>query len=136
MDPGAHSLDAESTAERDHNSIASDPPKGVVSMRASRSRGTPSAAQQGKKKKTAKRPATQKRRTAPAPSQSDVGPESPPPKRGRPRGPGLTDEVWNIIVTCVRAGAYDHVAAQAAGISVRTFRDWIARGEGRSPRRL
>src|SRR2546428_13526676 len=84
-DPGAHSLGAESTAERDHNSIASDPPKGVVSMRASRSRGTPSAAQQGKKK-TAKRPAAQKRRTAPAPSQSDVGLESPAPKPGRPTG--------------------------------------------------
>lgn len=102
-------------------------------MRASRSRGTPSAEQQ-KKKKTATRQAP-KRRTASATILSGAGPQSRTPKRGRPRSPGLTDEVWNIIVAYVRAGTYDHVAAEAAGISVRTFHDWIARGEGRSPRR-
>jgi len=34
-------------------------------------------------------------------------------------------------VAYVRAGAFPHVAAQAAGISTRTFHDWMARGEDR-----
>jgi hypothetical protein len=49
-----------------------------------------------------------------------------------PRGSkGLTEEVWQTIIAFIRAGGYDHVAAESAGISERTFRDWMARGEGR-----
>jgi hypothetical protein len=39
-------------------------------------------------------------------------------------------------VTYVRAGAFDYVAAEAAGVSARTFSDWMARGEGRHPTRV
>jgi len=35
----------------------------------------------------------------------------------------------------IRRGAFDWVAAQAAGISPTTFREWMARGEGRDPER-
>src|SRR2546428_3985173 len=57
---------------------------------------------------------------------------------GRPRGrpPGsvaLTNEVEGTVINFIRAGAFDYVAAQAAGISARTFREWIQRGEGRHP---
>ena len=31
----------------------------------------------------------------------------------------------------IEAGAWDYIAAEAAGVPDRTFRDWIARGEGR-----
>jgi hypothetical protein len=103
-------------------------------MRASRSRGTPSAAQ-ATKKKTVNRPGAQRPRSASASHPTETGAGSPRPKRGRPQGPGLTDEVWHIIVSFIQAGSYDYVAAEAAGISVRTFHDWIARGEGRSSRR-
>jgi hypothetical protein len=47
----------------------------------------------------------------------------------------LTKQVQATIVAYIRAGAFDHVAAEAAGISARTFRDWMARGEGRHPTR-
>jgi len=47
---------------------------------------------------------------------------------------GLTTDVADTIVSYIRAGAFDFVAAEAAGISERTFRDWMARGEGRGPR--
>jgi hypothetical protein len=39
------------------------------------------------------------------------------------------------IVTYIRGGATDYSAAEAAGISARTFYDWLARGEGRHPDR-
>jgi hypothetical protein len=56
--------------------------------------------------------------------------------RGRPKGSvGLTDELFSTIVGLIRSGTFDHVAAEAAGISERTFREWIARGEGRHPTR-
>jgi hypothetical protein len=56
--------------------------------------------------------------------------------RGRPKGsPALTDEVFATIVGLIRAGVFDYVAAESAGISERTFREWIARGEGRHPTR-
>jgi hypothetical protein len=57
-------------------------------------------------------------------------------RRGRPPGSvKLTPELQRIIVAFVEAGAFDYVAAEAAGIDERTFRDWIARGEGRHPTR-
>lgn len=59
---------------------------------------------------------------------------SPGPRRGRPVGSvSLTPEIAAKIITYLRAGAFAHVAAEAAGISERTFRDWVARGEGRHP---
>jgi len=55
--------------------------------------------------------------------------------RGRPRGSvSLTKERRDKIVAYIRAGAFDYVAAEAVGISARTFRDWMARGEGRGAR--
>ena len=46
----------------------------------------------------------------------------------------LTPEVHRTIVEYMRAGAYDYIAAQAAGIDVSTFRRWLERGtEGREP---
>jgi len=63
-------------------------------------------------------------------------PATKPARRGRPPGTdALTEEIAQTILTYVRAGAFDHVAAEAAGISARTFRDWIARGEGTHPTR-
>jgi len=56
--------------------------------------------------------------------------------RGRPPGSvKLTPEIHRTIVAYVEAGSFDYVAAEAAGIDQRTFRDWVARGEGRHPSR-
>jgi len=44
----------------------------------------------------------------------------------------LTPEVHQAIVAYARAGAFDWVAAEAAGISRATFYRWLQRGE-RSP---
>jgi hypothetical protein len=70
--------------------------------------------------------------------------EQPPPARAeagsRPRGRppdsiALTEETSGTILAYMRAGAFDYVAAEAAGVPARTFYDWIARGEGRHPSR-
>jgi hypothetical protein len=59
-----------------------------------------------------------------------------PPRRGRPPGSeSLTTERCQTILTYIRAGTFDYVAAEAAGIYVRTFREWVARGEGTHPTR-
>ena len=56
-------------------------------------------------------------------------------RRSRPmEDDPITEERRRKILTYIRAGVFDHVAAQAVGISPRTFRDWIARGEGRGQR--
>ena len=48
----------------------------------------------------------------------------------------LTPEVHHTIVEYIRAGAYDYIAAQAAGLDPSTFRRWLERGAGgRSPYR-
>ena len=44
----------------------------------------------------------------------------------------LTPEVHNLITQYIRDGAFDYVAAQAAGIGYRTFRRWMKSGESRS----
>ncbi len=57
-------------------------------------------------------------------------------QRGRPTGSvKLTPELHRMIVSYIEAGAWDYVAAEAAGVPARTFRDWMARGEGRHPTR-
>lgn len=54
-----------------------------------------------------------------------------PPRRGRPPGSvSLTDEVAATIVSLIRRGIFPWVAAEVAGVPRRTFRDWMARGEG------
>jgi len=45
----------------------------------------------------------------------------------------LTPETQATIVSYIRAGAYDWVAAQAAGIDPLTFRRWMARGQRPGP---
>jgi hypothetical protein len=57
-------------------------------------------------------------------------------ERGRPVGSvKLTPDVERTILSYVEAGSFDYVAAEAAGIDGRTFRDWVARGEARHPTR-
>jgi hypothetical protein len=51
--------------------------------------------------------------------------------RGRPSGSVmLTPEIERTILSYIEAGAWDYIAAEAAGIGERTFHDWMARGEG------
>lgn len=50
-------------------------------------------------------------------------------------GSRLTEEQKSLILSAVEAGATDHVAAQAAGISPRTFRELRQRAEGRHAER-
>ena len=57
-------------------------------------------------------------------------------RRGRPPGSvSLTSETEQTIITFTRAGAFASAAAEAAGVSVRTFHEWMARGEDRHPSR-
>ena len=41
----------------------------------------------------------------------------------------LTPEVESIILERIEKGAFDYIAAQAAGIERRTFTAWVRRGE-------
>lgn len=43
--------------------------------------------------------------------------------------PQLTDSIHDMIVLAIRAGSYDHIAAQHAGITVDTFLEWLDRGK-------
>jgi hypothetical protein len=55
---------------------------------------------------------------------------------GRPKGSvSLTLERQEQIVAFVLSGATPQVAARAAGVNARTFREWMARGEDRHPSR-
>lgn len=52
-------------------------------------------------------------------------------RRGRPPGSvSLTDEAAATIVSLIRRGILPWVAAEVAGVPRRTYRDWMARGEG------
>jgi len=52
-------------------------------------------------------------------------------QKGRPDGSiKLTETIEDTIVTYIEAGAADYIAAEAAGISARTFRDYVSRGTG------
>jgi hypothetical protein len=58
------------------------------------------------------------------------------PRRGRPVGSlKLTPEIEAVILTYIEAGAADYVAAEAAGIDARTFRDYLQRARGTHPNR-
>lgn len=46
----------------------------------------------------------------------------------------LTKEVHDLIVRYVREGAYDYVAAEAAGIDQSTFYNWMRWGRKGNPR--
>ncbi len=60
-------------------------------------------------------------------------PKKSPGKRGRPPGSvSLQAEKANEIILLLRGGASLRSAAQISGIPLRTLREWIARGEGRS----
>lgn len=61
----------------------------------------------------------------------------PPPRkpRGRPVGSiSLTREREEKILGLIRGGVFPYVAAGLAGVSPRTLREWVARGEDRSAR--
>jgi hypothetical protein len=55
--------------------------------------------------------------------------------RTRGRRAILTQDLQQRICGFIRAGAYDYVAAEAAGISRHTFFEWIRRGEGNDEER-
>jgi hypothetical protein len=58
-------------------------------------------------------------------------------RRGRPAGSfKLTQEIEETIVSYITAGSADYVAAEAAGLSARTFRHYLKLGseEGGPPR--
>lgn len=59
-------------------------------------------------------------------------PMTPDPK---PRGRRtlLDAKTEREIIDAIRAGAFDHVAAQAAGIGRATFYDWMRRGRAGEP---
>jgi hypothetical protein len=47
----------------------------------------------------------------------------------------LTADAEAIILNYIEAGAADYIAAEAAGIDQRTFRDYLQRGQGLHPKR-
>lgn len=56
-------------------------------------------------------------------------------RRGRPAGSvSLTRSREDTILGLIRKGVFDHVAAGVVGVSARTLREWVARGESRSSR--
>jgi hypothetical protein len=60
---------------------------------------------------------------------------APAKRRGRPVGaPSLTRDRQETILGLIRKGVLGHVAASAAGVSPRSLREWVSRGEGRSTR--
>jgi hypothetical protein len=80
------------------------------------------------------RPHTRASREQTKASKSNARPAAT--RRGRPPGSvSLTREQWDTIVSYVRVGVFAHVAAVAAGVGVRTFQEWMARGESRHPTR-
>jgi hypothetical protein len=70
------------------------------------------------------------------PARATRSPRRRPKRRGRPVGASmLTPDRSRTILAFIEAGAADYIAAEAAGIDERTFRDWMARGLGRRPTR-
>jgi len=56
------------------------------------------------------------------------------PKQKAGRHSLLTAEITQKICSYITAGCYDYAAAEACGISLHTFKEWMARGEGRDER--
>jgi hypothetical protein len=57
-------------------------------------------------------------------------------RRGRPVGSiKLTADAEAMILSYIEAGAADYIAAEAAGIDERTFRDYLQRAQGLHPKR-
>jgi hypothetical protein len=54
------------------------------------------------------------------------------PLRGRV---DLEVELEAKICADIERGAFDYIAAEANGVGRDTFREWLARGEGRDPQR-
>jgi hypothetical protein len=54
------------------------------------------------------------------------------PKRGRGRPCQLTPEITAKVVQAISGGNYRQVAAQWAGVSARTFHEWVAKGKRQS----
>jgi hypothetical protein len=52
-----------------------------------------------------------------------------PTRQGAGRHSALTDAKTRKIVEALRRGCHDDVACEYAGVPVRTFYDWVARGE-------
>jgi hypothetical protein len=52
-----------------------------------------------------------------------------------PRRIRLTTAVQQQIIAGIRAGAYPHVAAEAAGVPVLVFAEWLRRGQQDNDRR-
>jgi hypothetical protein len=74
--------------------------------------------------------------SAPSTGPRDPGRGPEEKRRGRPPGTvSLTPEIQERILELIRAGVYDFIAAEAVGISERTLREWIQRGEGLHPTR-
>src|SRR4051794_3995160 len=72
---------------------------------------------------------------ASTPKSRSTGPARKSATRGRPAGVRLTPEITEQIAAYIRRGIFPHVAAEGQGVPPRTFREWIARGEGRHPTR-
>ncbi len=74
---------------------------------------------------------------APTPSAPPDGQLAPtaPEKHPGGRETLLTNELQAKIVSFVRAGAWDWVAAEANGVGRRTFFEWMQRGENGHPER-
>jgi hypothetical protein len=84
-------------------------------------------------------------REGPDRAEASISPAGSKPKRQhsasraigrRPGSVKLSTDIERTILSYIEAGAFDYVAAEAAGIDERTFRDWMARGEGRHPTRI
>jgi hypothetical protein len=74
------------------------------------------------------------RTTAVVPATTSPRPPAPEKHPGG-RETLLTPDLAQRIVSYVRAGAFDWVAAEANGVSRKTFSEWLARGEGEDPDR-
>lgn len=70
------------------------------------------------------------RRSAMAHTADANGPRGGKRRKGRPPGAKLTDEQKRQIVSFVEAGGSVDAAVQAAGISLRTFRETVLRARG------
>jgi hypothetical protein len=100
------------------------------------SQAKPTKSENGRARRAA---STGGRKRAPTPDPGAPAPKEPSStsgrRRGRPIGSvSLTRAREDDLLGLIRSGIFDHVAAESVGISARTLRGWVARGEGRSSR--